>query len=329
MTFRFELVEGWERKPDDVRHLDVCDVAVDSQNRVLLVTRADPGVLVYESSGEFVASWGGDQFSVRPHALTIGRDDTVHVVDELDQTVKVFDRDGALLHVVGVSGAASDTGVDAAASSARALVASIRRSGPPFNRPTKVAFARGGDFYVSDGYGNARVHHFSAGGDLLHSWGEPGDGPGEFRLPHSVCVTSDDRVLVADREADRLQVFDLEGGFLEEWTDVQRPTAVVEGPDALVYVTELGWQVGDWSWRHGTIERDLPGRLAVYERDGTLVHRFTSGAPVWEPGNLAAPHGLAVDADGDVYIAEVTHSYLGHSGLVPPDCHTIQKFRRV
>jgi DNA-binding beta-propeller fold protein YncE len=326
---RFELVEAWEQRPDHIRHLDVCDVAVDSQNRVLLVTRSDPAVLVYEADGAFVAAWGGEHFTERPHALTIGPGDTVHVVDEFDQTVKVFSRDGELLHLVGTSGVASDTGVDFGAPSARELVASIQRGAPPFNHPTKVAFAPGGDFYVSDGYGNARIHHFSATGQHLHSWGEPGDGPGEFRLPHSVCVTSDDRVFVADREADRLQVFSLAGAFLEEWTDTQRPTAVVEGPDGLVYVTELGWPAGDWSWRNGVIERELPGRLAVFERDGTLVHRRTSGTPVWEPGNLAAPHGLAVDAEGNVYVAEVTHSFLGHRGLVPPDCHTIQKFRPV
>src|SRR5438477_273239 len=82
--------------------------------------------------------------------------------------------------------------------------------------------APGGDLYVTDGYGNARVHRFSAEGRLLQSWGEPGAGPGQFNLPHGIAVLADGRVLVADRENDRIQLFDPEGKYLDQWTQVQR-----------------------------------------------------------------------------------------------------------
>src|SRR5436309_1949925 len=81
-----------------------------------------------------------------------------------------------------------------------------------------------GDLSVTAGYGNARDHRFSAEGRLLRSWGEPGAGPGQFNLPHGIAVLADGRVLVADRENDRIQLFDPEGKYLDQWTQVQRPT---------------------------------------------------------------------------------------------------------
>ena len=84
---------------------------------------------------------------------------------------------------------------------------SIGRGGPPFNRPTNVAVAPSGELYVSDGYGNCKVHRFSAEGELIQSWGEPGKGPGQFNLPHGVAVAADGRVLGADRENHRIPVF--------------------------------------------------------------------------------------------------------------------------
>src|SRR5439155_15039166 len=102
---------------------------------------------------------------------------------------------------------------------------SIIRGGPPFNRPTNLAVAPSGDVYVSDGYGNCRVHRYAADGKLIGSWGEPGSGPGQFILPHSVWVAADGRVLVADRENDRIQVFSPSGEYLTEWGAL-RPTDV-------------------------------------------------------------------------------------------------------
>ena len=83
----------------------------------------------------------------------------------------------------------------------------ITQGGGPFNHPTNLALGPGGEMYVADGYGNCRVHKFSPEGELLHSWGEPGEGPGQFNLPHGVGVDRSGRVAVADRENDRVQFF--------------------------------------------------------------------------------------------------------------------------
>ncbi len=93
----------------------------------------------------------------------------------------------------------------------------------PFNHPTAVAFAPDGTIYVSDGYANHKIHRFTPEGMLLGSWGELGDGPGQFMNPHAVWVMPDGRVVVVDRENDRLQVFGPEGQFLDIWTGFVKP----------------------------------------------------------------------------------------------------------
>jgi DNA-binding beta-propeller fold protein YncE len=323
----YRLVENWEQRPDGIEHGDVCDIATDSQGRVYLVTRREPRVLVYQPDGTFISLFADGQLSYRPHAITIGPDDAIYVVDEPDQTVKVFDTEGKLQHVIGTSGQASDSGIDWDIQDSKARQESIVRAAPPFHNPTKLAVAPWGELYVSDGYGNAALHRFDKDGKHLQTWGGAGTEPGQFRLPHSVLATTDERVLVADREGDRIQVFSPSGEFLEQWTDVQRPTALVEA-DGRIYVTELPWMPGDYSWRRGEISEREPARLSIYDLSGKLLLRQSTTGDHEAPGNLAAPHGIAVDADGNLYIGEVTWSFLVGRGLASDGCHTIQKFER-
>ncbi|MGH2491437.1 MAG: peptidyl-alpha-hydroxyglycine alpha-amidating lyase family protein [Candidatus Limnocylindria bacterium] len=325
----FEVVEGWEQLPAGYSHPDVADVAVDSTGRVYLFCRSEHPVLVYERDGGFVRSWGERLFTMRAHGITMAPDDTIWFTDDGDQTVRRFDRDGRLLATIGTSGRASDTGYDGT------TVASITRGGPPFNRPTSLAVAPNGDLYVSDGYGNARVHQFSSGGELLRSWGEPGTGPGQFMLPHGVAVHPDGRVFVCDRENDRVQIFSPEGEFLEQWTVVQRPTKLVFDQRGLAIVAELCWRAGMRSFRNGPITGHRPSRLAILDPRGRVLARLGDTGPldeVWgaadpcRAGNFCAPHGLALDLNGDLYVAEVAWHVGVSKGLVPATCHTIQKF---
>src|SRR5947209_6893366 len=228
-------VEGWERLRPGFAHRDVAAVAVDAGGRVYLFCRGDHPVLVYERDGRFVRSWGEGVFTMRAHGITVAPDDTLWFTDDGDQTVRRFTRDGRLLQTIGTSGRGSDTGYDGKS------VTSIARGGPPFNRPTNLAVAPNGDLYVSDGYGNARVHRFSATGELIQSWGEPGTGRGQFMLPHGIAVHADGRVFVCDRENDRIQIFAAVGTWLGEIATVQRPTQVVFAHRRM-YVSELGWR---------------------------------------------------------------------------------------
>ncbi len=320
-AFTYEVVEGWEHLPEGWSHPDVVGVAGDSRDRIYVFTRSEHPVIIYERDGTFVGSWGEGQFTARTHGITIGPDETVYCVDDGDHSVRVFTTDGKPLMVLGTPGQPSDTGYTG-------TVDSVQRSAGPFNRPTNLSVAPNGDLYVSDGYGNARVHRFSKDGTLIQSWGEPGGGPGQFRTPHGIWVLSDGRVLVADRENDRIQVFSPTGEYLAEWLDVQRPTQIYEARDGYIYVSELWWRRGQKSYRTGPIEEDRLGGFSVFDRDGRLVSRARGTEPC-ATGSFCAPHGIYVDSHGDVYIGEVTWTFAARQGIVPPDCHTLQKFARV
>jgi DNA-binding beta-propeller fold protein YncE len=329
----FTPLEHWEQLPDGFVHRDVADVAVDSHDQVYVLTRQDPRVIVYDRSGRFLRAFGEGVLSARPHGITVGPEDAIYCVDEGDQTVRKFSPYGELLQIIGTSGVASDTGIDRTIADFYERTKSIR-GGPPFNQPTGLAVAPNGDLYVSDGYGNCRIHHFSPTGELIGSFGEPGIGPGQFHIPHGLWVIAEGRVLVADRENDRIQVFSLDGEYQTSWTDVQRPTKVVTDVAGTAYVAELARPTGWRSWTNGDPPAYLPGRLTILDTRGNLVARFGASDDPCAAGHFVAPHGLAVDSRGDLYVAEVTYTflYVGKQvpirGDIPDECHTLQKFAR-
>ncbi len=320
----FRVIEGWEQLPEGYHHADTVGVSVDSRDRVYVLTRSEPRVLVYEPDGRFVTSWGEGTFTNRTHGLTIGPDDSIFCVDDGDHTVRKFSPDGKLLMMIGHVGVASDTGYDG-------TIPSIKRGGGPFNRPTNVAIAPNGELYVADGYGNCQVHRFTATGQLIQSWGEPGIGPGQFHLPHGIAVDPEGKVWVTDRENDRIQIFSPEGAFLDQWTDVQRPTQVRLDPaNGLVYVSENWWRAGDASFVHGPVAEHRYGRVSIFDLSGKLLTRWGGvGCDPTAPGYFSAPHDLFVDSRGDLYVCEVTWSHAVKLGLLGPDAHTFQKFARV
>ncbi|MDQ7910142.1 peptidyl-alpha-hydroxyglycine alpha-amidating lyase family protein [Phytohabitans sp. ZYX-F-186] len=307
----FAEVAGWERLPDPLKHRDVAAVDVDAADRVYLFTRYDGQVLVYEPDGTFVRAWGAGVFTT-PHGLTVGPDGRVWCVDAGDHSVRAFTPEGDLRLTLGVPGTPSDTGYDGAAPVRVHGVERVRYPGPPFNRCTNLAFGPDGDVYVADGYGNCRVHRFDPAGRLRGSWGEVGTGPGQFHLPHGIAVAGDGRVLVADRENDRIQVFDPDGGYIEEWTGVRRPCDLAVAADGRVYVAELWRPAGTRSFVDGPVEQDRPGRVSVLDGGGAVLDR-------WTGAGFVAPHGIAVDSRGDVYVAEVTYSFGIRPGRVPAD----------
>jgi sugar lactone lactonase YvrE len=317
---KFEVIEGWEKLPKGYIHKDVDGIAVDSKDNVYLMTRMDARVLVYDRDGNFVRSWGEGLFTPRTHGITIS-DDIVYTVDDGDHTVRKFTPAGKQLMMIGTPGKSSATGYDGK------TVASIKKGGPPFNRPTNVAVAPDGELYVSDGYGNARIHRFKADGTLIQSWGEPGINPGEFHLPHCIVMSPDGRIFVADRENDRIQIFSRDGKFLEMWAHVQRPTGISFDKEGRVYVSELGWRVGQTSFTRGKNNYDLPGGIRVLDLKGNLLMHWCS-ADREAPGNFVAPHAICLDSRGDLYVGEVTWTIGVSVGLVSEDAHTLQKFAR-
>ena len=329
----FDCIPNWEQLPAAYCHRDVTGVAVDSRDRVYLFTRFDSQVLVYEPDGRFVSAWGQDVFHTA-HGLTIGPDDRVYCVDAGDHSVRVFTLDGDPIMTIGMPGVASDTGYDWAPGKPVDIhpVECVLHGAGPFNRCTNLAVAPTGELFVSDGYGNCRVHRFTADGELVSSWGEVGSGPGEFRLPHGILVDREGRVLVADRENDRIQLFDYDGNYLDQWTDIRRPCDMAIDAEGRVYIAELWRPRGKKSFVHGTAEVDQPGRVSILSPDGTPLARWNADpANRAGDGSFVAPHGIAVDAHGSVYVAEVVYSFAIAPGWVPAEAggHQIQKFRRI
>ncbi len=319
---RYEANDRWAQLPNGFSWQEVTAVATDSQDRVFVFNRGEHPVIVFDREGRFLRSWGEGVFA-RPHGITIGPDDMVYCTDDLDHTVRKFAPDGTLLMTLGTSGVPSNTGATSID------FRTIQHSGPPFYFPTNVALNSAGEIYVTDGYGNARVHKFSADGQLLMSWGEPGTGPGQFRVPHGIAIDSHGAVFVADRENSRIQIFDADGEFIDERTDIARPCQVAFDSAGNLFVAELGYRSGMWPGTFPPSPDATGGRVSIFDPAGMLISQWGGGSNPTAPGDFFAPHDICVDSHGDLYVSEVVMSAGGNRGLVAADCHSLQKFKRL
>ena len=197
--------------------------------------------------------------------------------------------------------------------------------GRPFNRPTHVAICpKSGFLFVSDGYGNSRVHKYSPDGKHVMSWGEAGTDPGQFNLPHNLVTDRDGLVYVADRENHRVQIFDGKGGYQGQWNNLHRPCGLfADRGHGLFFVGELG------SGMPVTEKTpNLGPRVSVLDAKGQRVARFGGQFASEKPGEFIAPHGLVVDSRGDVYVGEVSWTGYGQFLTPPRVMRSFQKFKR-
>jgi DNA-binding beta-propeller fold protein YncE len=321
-ALQFELVDGWQQRPEGFPLEDLSAVATDSEQNVYLYGRAEHPITVYDRRGKFIRSWGEGRFSRRSHGIFITPKDELYLVDDGINFVGRFSLDGELEQIVGPAGIRSDTGY-------RDGAAPASKTAGPYNSPTNVWVAGSGDIYVSDGYRNAAVHRFDKDGRLLRTWGKGvGSGPGQFRVPHGIGVSADGKVYVADRENDRVQIFTTDGSFLGEWLDIQRPQEIAFDAAGLVYVAELSWFPGETSTRLGPITSYLPARMSIFTPEGELLLRW-SDPDSTKPGYFIAPHDVWVGSDGALYVAEVTEIWSVPRGFATAADHRLQKFVRV
>jgi hypothetical protein len=311
--FVYEVIHDWGRLPAGWSFGSVPNGACDSKGTVYVFARTTQPVLVFKPDGTFLGSWGEEIFS-RPHGILITADDIAWCADDKDHTVRKCTLDGKVLMTLGTKDRPTDTGYDGKDPH------TVAKSGPPFNRPTNVALSPAGEIYVSDGYGNARVHKFAADGTLLFSWGAPGTGPGQFCIVHSVCTDKQGTVYVPDRENSRIQVFTPDGKFVRQWTNMQKPQGFFMGADGLLYTTEKPVKRADG------LPGFLPPRVSIWNTDGTLLARW-GAEDLSIPGNFFAPHGIWGDASGDLYIGELSIDRL--RGDIPPNYPRVHKLVRI
>ena len=306
--FRYEALDLWHKLPQGVTPVECPGVAVSSRDEVFVLTRnTEHPVMVFDRQGGFLRSFGKEVFSARTHGITIGPDDSVYCADDGTHTITKFTPDGRLALTIGVPGSPAE-----------------KWSGRPFNRPTHAAVsANTGDIFITDGYGNSRVHRYASDGRYLRSWGEPGIDPGQFIRPHNIAVDLQDRVYVADRECHRVQVFDADGKFITMWNNIHRPDGMTIGPDGNVYIGELNGMTG---------VDDAPGlghRVSILDPRGKLLARLGHPLEGEEPGRFIAPHGIAVDSHGDIYVGEVSFTIRGQKMDPPRELRSLSKLRRV
>ncbi|HEY1782147.1 MAG TPA: 6-bladed beta-propeller [Roseiarcus sp.] len=258
---RYDVERDFGRLPTGMAPARVSQVAVDSEGHVHVLRRGDPPALVFTSDGAFVRAYG-EGVIFDSHGISIDAQDRAWVVDRDAHQVIVFDMSGAPVLRLGER--------------------HEPRWAEPFNHPTRAAVAADKEIYVADGYGNARVHRFSREGQWIASFGEVGHGPGQFMTPHSVIVDRADRVLVCDRENDRVQVFDRTGGWLMDWRGLCRPMDLLERDDGVILVSD-----------------QVPS-LTAFAPNGERLGRARP--------SLNGSHGVALAPDVAIYLAEIDPS---------------------
>jgi NHL repeat-containing protein len=245
-----------------------------------------PPILKFDASGKLVKSFGVGLL-LFPHGVHVDRAGNVWVTDGLGkdgkghQVIK-FSPDGQVLLTLGKAG--------------------IAGSGPDeFNAPSAVVTAPNGDIFVADGHGgntNARIVKFSKDGKFIKSWGKKGSAPGEIDIPHAIAMDSRGRIFLGDRQNNRIQIFDQDGNYLDQWLQFSRPSGVFIDKNDIIYVADS--ESESVAKNHDGWKRGIRvGRVS----DGVVTAFIPD--PVEKTTGTSAAEGVAADAAGNIYGAEV------------------------
>lgn len=290
---KYVLVKDWPQLPAGYKLGNPTGIGIDKDQNIIVFHRAGRSwplispmpqsfisaatiIELDRESGIMKNSWGGGLF-IMPHGLKVDKDNNIWVTDVGLHQVFKFSHAGVLLMKIGEAGGAGKDAVH-------------------FNRPTDVAVARDGSFYVCDGYGNSRVVKFSSSGQYLLEWGVKGDGPGQFNIPHGIDLDDEGNVYVADRENSRVQVFDPEGKYVKEWKQesfgkINAITFDKEKKQFLAVDYQNAWF------------KPKGSDILLFDSTGNILFRLgRSGSYV---GPVCWYHDIAIDNEGSVYIGDI------------------------
>lgn len=299
----YELVKNWPQLPADSTLGNPTAVAIDTNENLIVFHRAgrtwpwlssmpnDPiknkTVLILDKeTGKLLDSWG-DSLFIMPHGLTVDHENNIWITDVALHQVFKFTNDGKLVFKLGEAGVKGNDSLH-------------------FNKPTDVAIANDGSFYVSDGYGNSRILKFSSTGKYLFEWGKKGDREGEFDIPHAITLDNNGNIYVADRENNRIQVFDSTGKFIKQWADKTFGSICAIEFDK--QHSKL-FAVDDFTFLK---VKHRGSDVFIFDSTGRIQTRFGRS------GDYAGPvswyHDVCVDKEGNIYIGDILEN-------------TIQKFK--
>lgn len=319
-----QSVADFFQLPDGVNFGEVAAVAVNSRGNVFVFSRSNPSgggpaygmsaaqLFEFDASGAFVREHGRGLYAwAFAHGLRIAPNDDIWTVDKGSNMVVRMNPEGRVQWVFGRR-------AESSSASARPL----DHPDPPrppqvglFREPTDVAFDSAGNIYISDGYINSRVAKYNSEGDWEKSWGEPGTGPGQFSLPHSIAIDKDDNVYVGDRSNARIQVFDTDGNYLREFsvaTPVRPGSVAVNGttPSDLSEINANGAPNSLCIPPGGDVifvgETTFPGRIIKATLQGEVLGVIgNSGRNL---GEFSGAHGIACPTETLLYVAETSNS---------------------
>jgi peptidylamidoglycolate lyase len=293
---QYELVKDWPKLPENFILGNPTGIGLDSQENVFVFHRAYrswslfhpiPGsvittntiLMLSKEDGSILNSWGASVF-IMPHGLTVDKQDNIWVTDVGLHQVFKFSHEGELLMQIGEARVAGD-------------------DSSHFNRPTDVAVADDGSFYVSDGYRNSRIVKFSASGRYLFEWGKKGKDKGQFNIPHSIDIDKTGNVYVADRENQRIQVFDATGKFLKE---------IKANNSGSIYALAIDRSSGTlYSAAYTTSYMIEKGSdIIIFDSTGVRISQF--GRSTAEQDPALRYHDIAIDKQGNIYTGDINEN---------------------
>lgn len=276
-NFSYRFLWNWAKIPEYLKLNLISGVTCDTEGNVYALNRSGVyPIVVFNKDGNVIKELCKDLKYGRVHGAYMTKDQKIWFADDGAHVVRKIDLEGNLLKTIGSFGCPSDTGCDATLPSPE-LCRSIKKVGAPFNRPTKAVEGPKGDIYVSDGYANVAIHHFSPEGKLIKTWGGVGKEHGHFARPHGIWIDIKNRVWVADRENDRVQIFTAEGVFLNCIDDLLFPTDF--------------WSDGTYMY-----VGELDGRMSIFDMDLKLVSQIGFA------GSQLCVHAISGNSKGDLYV---------------------------